>query len=55
MKIKQISYQKETANSENQQNPIPIPITELANNGFLGQMQGLIQDYQFWYQTLKDR
>ena len=35
-------------------NPIPIPITELANNGFLGQMQGLIQDYQFWYQTLKD-
>ncbi len=35
-------------------NPIPIPIQELANTGFLGQMQGLIQDYQFWYQTLKD-
>ena len=35
-------------------NRIPIPITELQNTGFLGQMGGLIQNYQFWYQTLKD-
>lgn len=35
-------------------NPIPIPITELANSGFLGQMDGLIKDYQFHYQILKD-
>lgn len=35
-------------------NPIPIPITELANAGFLGQMDGLIRDYQFHYQILKD-
>ncbi len=35
-------------------NPIPVPITELANSGFLGQMDGLIRNYQFWYQTLKD-
>ena len=35
-------------------NRVPIPIQELANSGFLGQMQGLIQNYQFWYQTLKD-
>lgn len=35
-------------------NPIPIPITELANKGFLGQMDGLIRDYQFHYQILKD-
>lgn len=35
-------------------NRIPIPITELANSGFLGQMQGLIQTYQFNYQILKD-
>jgi len=35
-------------------NPIPIPITELANTGFLGQMDGLIRDYQFHYQILKD-
>lgn len=34
--------------------PIPIPITELANSGFLGQMQGLIALYGFHYQTLKD-
>lgn len=33
---------------------IPIPITELANSGFLGQMDGLIRNYQFNYQTLKD-
>ncbi len=35
-------------------NPIPVPIQELANSGFLGQMDGLIRDYQFWYQTLRD-
>ena len=35
-------------------NRIPIPITELANSGFLGQMDGLIRNYQFNYQTLKD-
>ncbi len=35
-------------------NRIPIPIVELKNSGFLDQMQGLIQMYQFWYQTLKD-
>jgi hypothetical protein len=35
-------------------NPIPIPITELANSGFLGQMDGLIKNYQFNYQSLKD-
>lgn len=35
-------------------NPIPVPMEELANNGFLGQMQGLIQLYQFHYQVLKD-
>ncbi len=35
-------------------NRVPIPIQELANSGFLGQMQGLISNYQFNYQTLKD-
>lgn len=35
-------------------NPIPIPITELQNSGFLQQMQGLISLYQFHYQVLKD-
>lgn len=35
-------------------NPIPIPITELSNAGFLNQMQGLISLYQFHYQVLKD-
>lgn len=35
-------------------NPIPIPIVELQNTGFLGQMDGLIRDYQFHYQILKD-
>jgi len=33
---------------------LPIPIQELANSGFLGQMDGLIKNYQFNYQTLKD-
>lgn len=35
-------------------NPIPVPITELQNSGFLSQMQGLIQLYQFHYQVLRD-
>jgi len=35
-------------------NQIPIPITELQNSGFLNQMQGLIQLYQFHYSVLKD-
>lgn len=34
--------------------PIPVPITELANSGFLGQMQGLISIYEFHYKVLKD-
>lgn len=35
-------------------NPIPVPITELANAGFLQQMQGLIQLYEVHYKILKD-
>lgn len=35
-------------------NQVPVPITELANAGFLPQMQGLIQLYQFHYSVLKD-
>lgn len=35
-------------------NRVPIPIQELANSGFLNQMDGLMRTYQFWYQTLKD-
>ncbi len=34
--------------------PMPVPIMELANSGFLSQMDGLIRDYQFHYQILKD-
>jgi len=33
---------------------IPVPITEIANAGFLPQMQGLIELYRFHYQVLKD-
>ncbi len=33
---------------------IPIPISELANSGFLNQMKGLIDLYAFHYQVLKD-
>ena len=33
---------------------IPVPITELQNSGFLAQMDGLIRNYQFNYQILKD-
>lgn len=35
-------------------NQVPVPITELANSGFLPQMQGLISLYQFHYSVLKD-
>ena len=35
-------------------NAIPVPIQELANAGFLNQMRGLIDLYQFHYQVLKD-
>jgi len=35
-------------------NQVPVPITELSNSGFLPQMQGLIQLYQFHYSVLKD-
>lgn len=35
-------------------NPIPLPITELQNSGFVSQLQALIQLYQFHYQVLKD-
>lgn len=35
-------------------NRVPVPITELQNSGFLAQMDGLIRNYQFYYQTLKD-
>jgi hypothetical protein len=34
--------------------PLPIPVTELPNNGFAGQMQTLISTYQMHYQVLKD-
>lgn len=35
-------------------NPIPVPIQELQNSGFLPQMQGLIQLYEFHYKVLMD-
>ena len=35
-------------------NPIPVPIIELKNSGFLEQMQGLIALYNHHYQVLKD-
>lgn len=35
-------------------NPVPVPITELQNSGFVGQMQGLIALYNFNYGVLKD-
>lgn len=40
-------------NADGTPNPEP-PIKELVNNGFVGQMEGLVKNYQFWYQTLKD-
>ena len=36
-------------------NPIPVPITELQNSGFINQLQGLVTDYQFHFQVLKDQ
>jgi hypothetical protein len=35
-------------------NPIPMPITEMANTGFAPQLRALIELYQFHYQVLKD-
>ena len=35
-------------------NPIPLPIVELQNSGFLAQMQGLIALYDKHYQIMKD-
>jgi hypothetical protein len=35
-------------------NSVPVPITELANSGFLAQLQGLILLYDKHYQILKD-
>lgn len=35
-------------------NALSVPITELANAGFVQQMHGLIEDYQFHYQVLRD-
>lgn len=35
-------------------NPLPVPINELSNSGFLNQMKGLIELYAFHYQVLKD-
>jgi len=35
-------------------NPIPLPITELTNSGFLPQLQGLILLYDKHYQIVKD-
>ena len=35
-------------------NKIPAPINELANAGFVPQLQGLISLYQYHYQVLKD-
>lgn len=35
-------------------NPIPVPIQELTNSGFLPQMQGLIALYDKHYQIMKD-
>lgn len=35
-------------------NPIPVPIQELQNAGFIAQMGGLIEAYQYHYSVLKD-
>lgn len=35
-------------------NPIPVPITELANTGFAPALEALMKEYQFQYQILKD-
>ena len=36
-------------------NPMPVPIQELQNTGFIGTMQGLIEQYNFQYQVLRDQ
>jgi len=36
-------------------NPLPLPIQELQNAGFITAMQGLIQQYDFQYRVLKDQ
>lgn len=36
-------------------NPIPLPIQELQNAGFIGAMQGLIMQYDFQYRVLRDQ
>lgn len=35
-------------------NPVPVPITELTNAGFQPALMALIEDYRFHYQVLKD-
>lgn len=35
-------------------NPIPVPIQELTNSGFVNQLNALIQLYEFHYKVLKD-
>lgn len=35
-------------------NPIPLPISELQNSGFVGQLNALVELYRFHYQVLKD-
>ena len=35
-------------------NPIPVPVTELSNAGFLPQMNGLMENYRFNYEILKN-
>jgi hypothetical protein len=35
-------------------NPIPVPIQELQNSGFVNQMNGLIALYEYHYKVLKD-
>ena len=35
-------------------NPLPVPIQELANAGFINQMNGLIALYEYHYKVLKD-
>src|SRR5689334_203050 len=35
-------------------NPIPIPIIEMQNTGFVGQMTALMELYKFHYQVMKD-
>ena len=35
-------------------NPIPVPIQEISNSGFVAQMQSLIELYRFHFSVLKD-